>query len=578
MSEPNATPDQVVEINRWARTEVGVQTEAPPPEPPPEPEKPTEKPRIKLPGPGVQVSEFARECAMAFNAGDCVFRKDGVPVMIDPETGAIMAINEHDFGTLLERCAVTYVERKIGEDDDGKPIVKKAVQTCPPVAAKMTIRARSFWMALRKLERVAMARQPIQRANGVVELLEHGYDDESGVFTLDCGVVVDERWIKRDEATGKIDASEAAFALRTFLGEFPMVSSLDLAVQICSMVSFYAALLLPTNVSRLGWFLKANKHGSGKTLLAKITVIPVMGKAIVMPYPSEEDELRKILDATAIGGKSYIILDDITGHLKSGELNAFMTASYWGGRKMHTQTQFEATRQAVVFLSGHEVTLSPDIGRRVLECRLHVEQADTGKHKVNNPVDDGYLSKPAVRSDICSALWAMVLAWHESGRPLTFERDGKKVEPNVKGGFQDWCKVYGGIVMHAGFDDPCGERPDDDTSDPEYDDWLVLMKHLHAQFGPEDKLMEFKFAELIEYCLELNAFAWAISGQWKSDKDTKERWYEADKKSEGRMSRLFNEKYNNTSVDLPDGKRLKFGAAGKNRHKRYQVVLGLKKA
>lgn len=570
--------DQVDRINRWARHQVGGSVDGPPlAATPPEPEKSEKKPRIKLPGVGVQVSTFARECAQAFNESDIVFQKDGRAVTVDPDTGSIERLEEWEFGTLLELCAVTYVEKKIGQEEDGTPIVKKATQTCPPTAAKMTLRTRAFIFSLRSLERVNMVPQPIERKNGRVELLEQGYDEDSGVFTQKSAVVVDERYVQRD-AEGKVDASAAAFILREFHREFPLVSPLDLSVQICSMVSFFGALLLPTNADRLGFLMKANKHRSGKTLLVKIALVPVMGKAIVRSFPTEEDELRKVLDSVAIGGKPYLVLDDITGHLKSSELNAFMTASHRGGRKMHTQTDFEATRQAIVYLSGHEVTLSPDLGGRVLECRLHVQEADASKHKVKNPVNEAYLSKIPARSDICSALWALILAWHENGRPSVFKIGDKDVEPREKPGFQDWCKVYGSIVMHAGFEDPCGERPADESSDPEYDDWLTLMCRLAKEFEPEDKLKDFKFAELIEYCLELNAFSWAISGQWKFDKDSKERWYEADKKSEGRMSRFFSDKYNNTIVDLPDGRRLKFGAAGKNRHRKYQVMMLPKKA
>jgi hypothetical protein len=440
----------------------------------------------------------------------------------------------------------------------------------------MVLRTREFQYGLRKLERVAMVQQPIQRADGRVELLQHGYDAESGVFTMPNNVKVDARYMVKTDS-GELDVKATCetvnVALSAFLREFPFVTPLDLAVQVCAMVSFYGALLLPMNGARLSWLMKANKHRSGKTLLIKIAIIPVMGKAIVQPFPKNEEELKKLLDATAIGGKSYLVLDDISGHLKSGELNGFLTAAHWGGRKMHTQTDFEAKRQAVVFLSGHEVTLSPDLGGRVLECRLHVGEADAFKHKVKTVLDDAALERSHLRSDLCSAMWALIKAWHTGGRPEVFKRGDKEVAASVRPGFQDFCRVFGGMVMMAGFEDPIGNRPDDQSSDPEYDDWLALMKALADDFLEDDKMKEFTFAQLIEKCLDLDAFKWAIQGAWKTDKETKERWFEASDRTQSMMGRMFAEKYNNTTVDLTDGRKLRFGRHGKNRHRRYQVAL-----
>lgn len=566
---------QATQLRRWAHDQVGGRVDAPDrPEVPPEPEQAKELPRITLPGEGRQVTAFAKECAQAFCTGDGVFRKDGVPVLIDPERGAILALDEYGFGTELEKVAITIVEKRIKVGDE--EVTVKRAKTTPPTAAKQVLRTRDFVFGLRKLERVTMVQQPIQRADGKVELLKPGYDEESGIYTMPSQVKVDDRYMTLKE-DGSLDVKATldgvACGLRGFLKEFPFVSELDLSVQVCAMVSFYGALLQPMNGARLSWLMKANKHRSGKTLLIKMAIIPVMGKAIVQPFPKDEAELKKLLDATAIGGKSYLVLDDISGHLKSGELNGFLTAAHWGGRKMHTQSDFEAKRQAVVFLSGHEITLSPDIGGRVLECRLHVGEADAFKHRVKNVMDDASLEKPLLRSDLCSAMWAMIKAWHVGGRPETFKRDDQEVHVSVRPGFQDWCRVFGSIVMMAGFADPMGNRPDDQSSDPEYDDWLALMKALADDFKEEDKMLEFKFDQLIERCLDLDAFKWAIQGSWKSDKDTKERWFEASDRTQSLMGRMFAEKYNNTTVDLPDGRKLRFGRQGKNRHRRYQVAI-----
>ncbi|HRQ87536.1 MAG TPA: hypothetical protein PLA50_01990, partial [Bacteroidia bacterium] len=255
--------------------------------------------------------------------------------------------------------------------------------------------------------------------------------------------------------------------IQNWLREFPLVSPLDLAVHACAMISFYGSLLMPTNAARLNFFYKANKHRSGKTLLIKTAIAPVIGRTVIQPFPKNEDKLIELLNSVAIGARTYLVLDDIKGFLSSEALNGFLTAAWWGGRRFHRQELFEAQRQAICFLSGHEVTLSPDLAGRFLECRLHVEEADASRHEVKNPIDDEYLERPLVRSELLNAVNALIVLWDLAGRPK-----GSTVRP----GFETWCRIYGGITEFGGFGDPCARRPDDEGSDPEFDDMQALIR------------------------------------------------------------------------------------------------------
>ena len=343
-----------------------------------------------------------------------------------------------------------------------------------------------------------------------------------------------------------------------------MVSDLDLSIQVTSMISFFGSLLLPSNAIRLNFEFKANKHRSGKTLLVKMAVVPVMGKAIVMTFPRDENKLQDLLASVSKMAKSYLILDDVKGFLSSEALNAFLTAAWWGGRNFHAQTMFEAKRQAIVYLSGHELTLSPDLAGRFLECRLHVETADSTEARVKMPIDDDYLSSLNVRSDLLSALHTIIVLWDLAGRPK-----GKTLRP----GFEEWCRVYGGIVDFAGFGDPCARRPDDEGSDPEFDDMLALVKDLVEAFDKEDKMKEFTFAHLVERCVELKAFNWVIDGQWKVDKEANERWFQLSKRADSKLGWLFGNKYGDTVFQITDGRRVRFGNQGKNRQRRYTLTV-----
>ena len=561
-ADSQAEDDQIEALNRLARSEAGalVDGEAVP-ETALEAPKPRELPNIVLPGEGRRITDFAREASQACRLNG-VYRRDNTPVIVNRETGGIESLSAAKFCTELEEVAVTSVEKQIKAGD--QYIIYKKPHTMTKACAEVTLVADAFVYGLRKLERVNMVRQPIMRRDGRIDLLPAGYDEESGILTMANQVEVckREQLSALDEAGRKQALQGAAAVIRSALREFPFVDPMDMAIQVASMVSFYGALLLPVNANRLNFVFKANKHRSGKTLLIKMGIVPVMGKAIVQAFPRDENRLRDLLASVTLGAKSYLILDDVKGFLSSETLNAFLTAAWWGDRKMHTQTMFEAKRQAIVYLSGHELSLSPDLAGRFLECRLHVDVADSTEARVKQPIDDDYLGKGWVRSDLLSALHTLIVLWDMAGRPK-----GKSVRP----GFEEWCKIYGGIVEFAGFGDPVAKRADDEGSDPEYDDMLALVKDLVGEMEEGEKLKEFTFAHLIERCVELRAFTWAIEGQWKVDKDANERWFAMSKKAESKMGWLFGNKYGDTKFTVEDGRTVRFGRQGKNRQRRYTL-------
>lgn len=560
----NDAQDQIDALNKLAREEAGALADpSVTPETALEAPKPRELPNIVLPGEGRRITDFAREASSACRLNG-VYRRDNQPVIVNRETGGIEPLSPAKFCTELEEVAVTSVEKSMRLN--GETFTIKKPKTMTKAMAEITLCADPFVYGLRKLERVNMVRQPVMRKDGRIDLLPKGYDEESGIMTMGNEVEVTKReeLACLDEEGRKAALRAASGVVRSALKEFPFVDELDLAIQVASMVSFYGALLLPVNANRLNFEFKANKHRSGKTLLIKLSIVPVMGRAIVQAFPRDENRLRDLLASATLGAKSYLILDDVKGFLSSETLNAFLTASWWGDRKMHTQTLFEAKRQSIVFLSGHELTLSPDLAGRFLECRLHVETADSTEARVKQPIDDEYLGQGWVRSELLSALHTLIVLWDLAGRPK-----GKTQRP----GFEEWCKIYGGIVEHAGFGDPCQKRADDEGSDPEYDDMMALVKDLLEGFKDEEKLKEFTFAHLIERCVELRCFTWAIDGQWKHDKDAGERWFQISKRCESKMGHLFGGKYGDTTWSVSGDKQVRFGRQGKNRQRRYTLQI-----
>lgn len=555
--------DQIVEMNRLARMEGGGTVDARSVAQDDEDgnqdaRPPASVPWIELPRDGRPLSIYARELGAVCRDSAKVFRRDSVPVMINREDGRIEPIDAVSWRTEADDFAVTY-KLKSRQTEHGTETFKTVCSMSKDVSAGV-LKSAKFIYDQPKLERVNMVSQPIMRRDGSIVLLQPGYDKESGIYTMDSGIKI--RLMGRDEAFSGLLDLHREFDFAGWDAE--KTTARDLAAHVGAMVSFYGASLLSAEDSRLGALYNANSHRSGKTLLFKLVVIPVEGRAKVRSMPKNDEEFRKMLDAAALGAHSYLILDDVAGNFSSKDLNAFMTSSHYSGRLMHSQVEYVVPTRSMVFITGHNLTVESDMAGRLLQSKLVLEEADVRQRSIKHIIDDKWLAKPHVRSNILSALWSLIVDWDKQGRPK-----GK----TMMGGFEEWCKVFGGIVGNAGFGDPVARPAEEDDPDSEYDDMQTLVAELVKDSDRAEgvKVVEFNFQEIIEMCVDNSCFTWMIKGKWKTAKD-EPRYFDSDPDTNARMGKLFATKYGGRKFTLKDGTRVQFGHRGKNRHRKYQLT------
>jgi hypothetical protein len=99
--------------------------------------------------------------------------------------------------------------------------------------------------------------------------------------------------------------------------------------------------------------------------------------------------------------------------------------------------------QGVTFMSGNNLTLSPDLKRRTLDCDLWnpLSAADRPRPAGMVLLDEAWFGEEENRSKLLSALHAMVRHWHESGRP-----SGSRELAS----FEGWSRVVPAIVTTCG--------------------------------------------------------------------------------------------------------------------------------
>ena len=525
------------------------------------PEVPKVGPFVRLPAENYLMSRTAKEMGAILRTNG-IYRRDEKVVTIDARKAGWRLMEPRRFQTYVENYMVPAKFKMVEGEPQWRP------NTMSADTAAGILQSPAFLEQQRELVRVNTVPLPVMREDGRIDLLAEGYDAAARIFTLPSGIKV------RDD----LPLEEAVALIKSLYAEFPFNdakedgTSRNLAVCVAAMLSMFGVGLLGPLTSRMHFVYGANAVGSGKSLLAKLAIVPVAGAARVRVKGENSEELRKELSSAALDGDAYFFLDDLDGMLKSQELNAFMTSATMSGRMLGGLSGFTAEKQCVVFITGNNLKLSQDIARRVLRVSLYSEAFDVQERAVKRPIDEEWLCRPEVRGDVLGALWALIREWDKAGRP----KGGRALR-----GFEKWCEVFGGIVAHAGFGDPCEAPPvDDNSGSNEISDMLALVELLHGKMQEKidergepapERRKEFTFQELVDACQENDCFSWAMEGTWKRDKDSSEEWLELNQKSKSALGRMFSEKFGGQIMRLRSGVRVRFGQRGRNRHRKYIV-------
>ncbi len=409
--------------------------------------------------------------------------------------------------------------------------------------------------------KVNYVRMPIMRADGALELLPEGYDQQSKFYTMPNSIEIDET----------MPMERGVAIIRDYMKEFPFEDARSMAVQVSSMLAIFGANLLPLTSPRLNFVYDANKPRSGKTLLAILALAPVCGEVAVRTLPEKEKDLETVIESATLGSKPYVLLDDLEGHIKNRTLNAFLTASHVDVRIFHTQRLVAMPKVSTVFLTGNNLTLSPDISGRSLVCRLWVEEADVQSRKIQRVIDERYLSQPHVRGELLSALWSIVREWSQAGRP---------VGSTALQGFQRWSSIFGGMVQFAGFEDPLQPMKADASLDPQFEDMRALVTALLEKVPADKKTASFEFEDLVRQCRSLNCFPGAIDGKERVEKDDDgkvvAKHFDLSAKSRSVLGKIWTDRYGGSIFHIDvEGvvAKVKFGNRGRKRDKRYDITV-----
>lgn len=438
------------------------------------------RPKVQLPGDNYLLSDTAREVGRILAPKD-IFARGGLVFTVNDRKDGLTPMTPEILRTWIEDYLVLFKVRKLTGTEETIQFKRTVTQT----DAAGILASPQFIEQLQQIERFNPIRVPVMRRDGNIDLLPEGYDEETKSFTCDSVPVI----------TG-MDVGTAKEIIDDILGEFIFADGgRSKAVAVAAMFTVFARGLLPPKSLRPCFIFVANAEGAGKTLLVKCATVPVLGYAPAGTKPRDEDEMRKTLLASVLEAKPVIFFDNAKKHIASAALEGFLTTQDYEGRILGLTKSFRGENNAVVFITGNGCTVSPDMRRRSLFCELFLE-AERAEDRVfqNNLEVPSLLER---RSEILTALWALIQDWDKAMRPKPSRSNSS---------FADWSEIIGGIVEHAGYGCALETPQIEAAADQDGSDMRALVKAI----ADGTRLKAVQFDEVVDVARAGGLFDWCI--------------------------------------------------------------------
>jgi hypothetical protein len=255
-----------------------------------------------------------------------------------------------------------------------------------------------------------------------------------------------------------------------------------------SRAAAFALLLTPIVRPAIGGavpilLVTAPQAGTGKSLLLDLTAVLATGRpAAMLAVPQREEEVEKTLLAALMEGPAIVAFDNLDGALKSSSLARAVTAKTFSGRILKESTRAEVPVRATWVVTGNNIRIGGDLARRTVPIRLDAKTAMPWQRAgYAHPNLLGWAT--ANRGALVAALLTLARAWWAAGQPAA-------PTPHL-GSFEDWTRIVGGILHHAGIDGFLDTLNDHyEQADDESAEWETFLRAWHYAHGEAHVLVK----------------------------------------------------------------------------------------
>jgi hypothetical protein len=348
-------------------------------------------------------------------------------IVTDPKTGSINV-------QTLSVPALTRVVSTLANWERFDKREKDWVPTDPPERHIRILSDAQNYAHLPYLKGVA--RQPYLRADGSL-VNAAGYDAQTHMFG-----VFNPYDYNIPKTPTRDDAEKALDKLKSLLSEFDFKYEHNRSAALSAILT--AAIRTVLKVAPM-IHVDAHSIGSGKSYLCQIISLHATpASSTPHTFPSDDEEMKKLLFAELMTAPAVICFDNIEGDLKPyPSLMTALTEEYVNGRILGQSKTQEASTNALFLSSGNNVQPVRDATRRVITITLdpQFETPATRQFK-NNPVDD--VTKN--RGVYISAALTIIRAWIVASRPIT------PIKP--LNSYSEWSSLCRQPLLWLGLEDP----------------------------------------------------------------------------------------------------------------------------
>jgi len=266
--------------------------------------------------------------------------------------------------------------------------------------------------------------------------------------------------------------------------KFPFCTELDKAVLLQGLLTAVLRTVLPTAPSTA---LDATVPGSGKTLLAICLAVLATGeKPTVWPHTAgrDDEEVRKRLFTALRSGERVLIWDNVTGVFDSAAIAAFLTSASFTDRVLGKSEAPSVPNRTHFLMTGNNLTLSGDLPRRVLKCRID-PQTDRPYARQFTIDPEAYTQDH--RQTMVAAALIIVRGWFQSADYVIGE-----CAPGRMASFEVWDDLIrqpiawiNRTVLPGQFADVMDAVDEAQSNDPDQDELYEVLHELKCCFGEQ---------------------------------------------------------------------------------------------
>ena len=275
--------------------------------------------------------------------------------------------------------------------------------------------------------------------------------------------------------------AQARQALATLMHPFLAFPFVDAAARGALLAALLTACVRPVLPTAPATGFDAPAQGSGKTLLAQCVAALAEGTVPdVWPHTQgrDDEETRKRLFAALRTGTRALIWDNVTGTFDSAAMASFLTSPALTDRVLGKSEAIRVPNRALLLLTGNNLTITGDMARRVLVCRIDPETAEPFARQFDlDPLAHVLDHRDEMVTAACTLIRARFT------HPFT-------PAPGQLASFEDWDRLVRQTVVWCdvaldpfGFGDPMDLVREAQAADPEADALFALLDALRDRFG-----------------------------------------------------------------------------------------------